>query len=242
MAATRTPGITIVAGGLRFIDKRRRGVRIAMRVGNIRQEQAEQRLQTEMSRVDCELFRKAHGRPHFIDCAVRYLVQCKVRRSVETTRFHVRLLVSRIGHFEACQVHDATLEPFILERLSAKASATTIDRSLEVVRTILDRAARSYADKDGRPWLDALPPLITMLPGSPREPYPMTWDEQDRLFPMFPAQLGRMVLFAVNTGLRDNDVCALEWSWEVAVSEIGRSVFVTPAEARSRASARRSSS
>jgi integrase len=159
------------------------------------------------------------------------LAQCKDKRSVETIRIHVRLLLSRIGHLEACQVHDATLEPFILERLAAKASATTINRSLEVVRTILNRAARSYRDSDGRPWLDAVPPLITMLPESPREPYPITWDEQNRLFPLLPPHLGRMVLFAVNTGLRDNNVCGLQWSWEVSVPEVRRSVFVIPAEA-----------
>src|SRR5437867_13006051 len=66
--------------------------------------------------------------------------------------------------------------------LAAGKSATTINRSLEVVRTILNRAARSYRDADGRPWLEALPPLITMLPESPRSPYPITWKEQDALF------------------------------------------------------------
>jgi integrase len=40
-----------------------------------------------------------------------------------------------------------------------------------------------------------------------------------------------MVLFAVNTGLRDSNVCKLEWTWEVPVPEIGRSVFVIPPEA-----------
>ena len=39
-----------------------------------------------------------------------------------------------------------------------------------------------------------------------------------------------MALFAVNTGLRNDNVCGLEWSWEVDVPEIGRSVFVVPAE------------
>jgi integrase len=106
-----------------------------------------------------------------------------------------------------------------------------INRSLEVVRTILNRAARSYRDADGRPWLEAMPPLLTMLPESPRSPYPITWKEQDTLFPRLPAHLGRMALFAVNTGLGDSNVCGLQWPWEVAVPELGRSVFVIPPEA-----------
>ena len=77
-------------------------------------------------------------------------------------------------------------------RLAGGASATTINRSLEVVRTILNRAARSYRDADGRPWLEAMTPLITMLPESPRSPYPITWKEQDTLFRKLPAHLGRM--------------------------------------------------
>ena len=52
-------------------------------------------------------------------------------------------------------------------RLAAGKSATTINR---VVRTFLNRAARSYRDPDGRPWLEAMPPLITMLPENPRSP------------------------------------------------------------------------
>src|SRR5207253_7752389 len=47
-----------------------------------------------------------------------------------------------------------------------------------------------------------------------RRPYPITWEEQDRLFPTLPAHLQRMVLFAVNTGLRDSNVCGLQWTWE----------------------------
>jgi hypothetical protein len=43
--------------------------------------------------------------------------------------------------------------------------------------------------------------------------------------------LGRMALFAVNTGLRDSNVCGLQWTWEVVVPEVRRSVFVIPAEA-----------
>lgn len=76
-----------------------------------------------------------------------------------------------------------------------------------------------------------MPPLISMLPENPRLPYPLTWKEQDELFRRLPTHLGRMALFAVNTGLRDSNVCGLQWTWEVAVPEVGRNVFVIPPEA-----------
>ena len=230
MAATRTPGITIGAEGRFFIDKRYRGVRIGMRVGPVTQEQAEQRLQTEMTQVDLDLARRAQRRPSFADCAQRYLAQSQDMRSLEAMRIHVQLLVEHIGHLEPHQVHDATLAPLISQRIADGVTATTINRTLEVARTILHRAARSYRDEHGRPWLEALPPLITMLPECRRPPYPITWAEQDRLFPKLPGHLARMALFAVNTGLRDANLCGLQWSWEVPVPEIGRSVFVVPAE------------
>jgi integrase len=112
--------------------------------------------------------------------------------------------------------------------LADGASATTINRSLEVVRTILNRAARSYRDGDGRPWLEGLPPMITMLPENPRSPYPITWQEQDALFRRLPPHLARMALFTINTGLRDSNVCGLQWEWEVQVPELATSVFIIP--------------
>jgi len=226
MAKTRTLGITVLADGRLFIDKRYLGVRIGVRVGAITQDQAEERLRVEMARIEYEQERKAHVRPTFADCAARYVAQSRNKRSIDVIKWHVQLLARDIGNLEPQQIHDATLEPFIKDRLAQDASATTINRTLEVVRTILNRAARSYRDADGRPWLDAMPPLISMLPENPRLPYPLTWKEQDELFRRLPTHLGRMALFAVNTGLRDSNVCGLQWTWEVVVPEIGRSVFV----------------
>ena len=231
MATTRTPGITVLADGRRFIDKRYLGVRIGLRIGAVTQDQAENRLQTELARVQYEFARKAHARPTFTDCAARYVAQSRGKRSSDVINWHVTLLQPYLGDLEPKQVHDQTLEPFVAARLADGASATTINRSLEVVRTILNRAARSYRDDDGRAYLEAMPPLITMLPENPRSPYPITWQEQEALFRRLPAHLARMALFAVNTGLRDSNVCGLQWQWEVAVSEVGRSVFVIPPEA-----------
>jgi integrase len=183
-----------------------------------------------MARIEYEQERKKHARPTFADCAARYVAQSHYKRSIDVMKWHVQLAARYIGNLEPRQVHDTTLEPFIKDRMSHGASATTINRTLEVVRTILNRAARSYRDADGHPWLDAMPPLISMLPEDPRLPYPLSWEEQDRLFRRLPTHLARMALFAINTGLRQSNLCGLQWMWEVAVPEIGRSVLVIPAE------------
>jgi len=230
MPRTRTPGITINAASERIIDKEHRSVRIYVRLGPVGEEEAEQRLAAEIGRVEQELQRKA-GRPRFADAATRDLEESHDLRSADVTAWHVRLLSRYIGTLELHRIHDRTLEGFIADRLAEGVTATTINRSLEVVRTTLNRAARAYRDDDGRPWLEGMPPLITMLKETRRLPYPITWEEQDRLFPKLPARLARMVLFAVNTGLRDSNVCGLQWTWEVPVPEIGRSVFVIPPEA-----------
>lgn len=230
MPSTHTPGITVDAAGRRTIDKEHRGVRIYVRLGSIHEEDARQRLAAEIRHLEAELQQRV-ARPRFVDAAARYLEESQHLRSADVTAWHIRLLTPYLGSLELNRIHDQTLERFIADRRSEGVTATTINRSLEVVRTILNRAARSYRDAHGRPWLEGMPPLISTLPESRRAPYPITWDEQDRLFPELPPRLARMALFAVNTGLRESNLCGLQWPWEVQVPEVGRSVFVIPPEA-----------
>ena len=69
-----------------------------------------------------------------------------------------------------------------------------------------------------------------MVPGTPKEPYPISWEEQARLFAELPDHLAKMALFAVNTGCRAGEVCRLRWDHEVEVPEIDDTVFVIPGE------------
>jgi integrase len=217
MPSTRTPGIRVDRTGCLIIDKEHRGIPIYVRLGATDQQRAEGRLAEEVRCVDDMLALRAGRRATFSDCAGRYLSAFKGKRSADVTAWHVRLLLPYIGRLDVHSIHDATLQSFISDRSASGVCATTINRSLEVVRTILVRAARSYRHQDGTPWLQTMPPLITMLEETPRLPCPITWDEQDRLFSQLPARLARMTLFAVNTGLRESNVCNLQWAWEVAV-------------------------
>ena len=105
MAATRTQGITIDTDGNFTINKEYRGIRLFFRLGKLGQDQAEQRLQTEIDRVDCELERKAHARPRFAHCAARYLDESRDERSFDVIALHVRLLISHLGGLEVKQIH-----------------------------------------------------------------------------------------------------------------------------------------
>jgi len=232
MSSTRTPGIRIDnRTNCLIIDKEHRGIPIYVRLGVTDQDSAERRLSEEVRCVNEMLALRSSRRATFADCAGRYLSAFKGKHAAEVTAWHIRLLLPYIGRLDVHSVHDATLQSFIADRVASGVCATTINRTLEVVRSILVRAARSYRHQDGTPWLRTMPPLITMLEETPRLPCPITWNEQDQLFSRLPARLARMVLFAVNTGLRESNVCKLQWEWEVAVPEVGRSVFVVPPEA-----------
>jgi hypothetical protein len=101
-----------------------------------------------------------HVLPLFSDCAKRFLRESKHKRSAVTLGWHVEMLLRFVGELEVRKVHDDTLRPFIDARLAEGARATTVNRSLEVVRAILTRAARAYRDQDGLPWLDIAPPVL----------------------------------------------------------------------------------
>jgi hypothetical protein len=154
MASTRTPGITVNPAGERTIDKEHRGVRIYARLGPVGEGEAKQRLAAEMERVEVDLLQKAVG-PRFADAAARYLEESRDLRSADVAAWHIRLLTSYVGTLALNRIHDRTLERFIADWLEDGVTATTINRSLEIVRTGLSRAARSYRDDERCPWLEA---------------------------------------------------------------------------------------
>jgi len=84
-------------------------------------------------------------------------------------------------------------------------------------------------------WL-ARTPLILLEKGHrARRPYPLDEREQQLLLSELPAHAAAMAAFAINTGVRDRELCQLKWSWEHRISTPDtpngwRSVFVLPGE------------
>jgi integrase len=230
---TRTPGILCDRAGERTVNKQHQGERIFARLGKVSQDQAEAWLRARQAEVDTRREHELREGPEqlFAAAAQKYLIECKQRgvRTLDLIAGHVNILLPYIGSLPLRDVCNDALEGFRDERTAGGVKPSTINRSLEVVRTVLNRAARVWRS-NGRPWL-SVPPLIEMLDERTqrRPPYPITWSEQAELIKHLPAHLQRMVLFALNSGARDDNVCKLQWAWERRVPELDRSVFVIPA-------------
>ncbi len=123
-----------------------------------------------------------------------------------------------------------TLRPYMEHARRQGLKNRTINMPLEVVRHILNLAASEWLGENGLTWLRSAPKIRLLPRSDAREPYPISWEEQDHLFQELPTHLRRMCLFAVSTGSRDSEVCSLKWEWEFPVPELGTSVFILPKE------------
>jgi integrase len=232
MGRTRTSGITTDKCGGRIIKKEVLGKTIYRRLGVVAQEVAEQILAREVERI--RLAREKGSRPRvaFREASVKYLKdEAPKLASCDDLAWHVELLDPFIGDLALEEVHDETLRPFKESRLKRDGvGMTTVNRSLEVVRRILNLCARKWRHPNGMSWLETVPLIEMERNTHARKPYPLSWEEQALLFGELRYDPnGQMALFKVNTGLREQEVCNLRWDWEAEIPELGTSVFIVPA-------------
>jgi integrase len=143
---------------------------------------------------------------------------------------NLKHLMPWIGHVTLDRIHFGTLQPWVQKRRKDGMSPGTINHGLKIVRRILNLAATEWFDEHGLTWLLTPPKIKLLADNDKRQPYPLNWAEQTRLFKELPDYLEQMALFAVNTGCRDGEICSLRWAWEVEVPQLGTSVFIIPSE------------
>jgi integrase len=60
-------------------------------------------------------------------------------------------------------------------------------------------------------WLERAPEILMETGQRARKPYPLDHAEQSLLFSELAPPLAEMASFAVNTGVRDQELCRLQW-------------------------------
>jgi len=227
MGRTRMPGL-INRGGIWHIDKRFRGRRLRESTGEGDLAKAQEYLTRRLEEArQASVFGVRPDRS-FRQAATKYLEENQHKRSIADDALHLRQLDPYIGTLPLSSIHMGTLRPFIDARRRQGRKSKTINLALGIVRHVLNLAASEWLDEHNLTWLASVPKIKLLKVDDAHEPYPLSWDEQARLFKELPAHLARMALFKVNTGCRDQEVCGLRWEWEVDVPELGTSVFIIP--------------
>ena len=167
----------------------------------------------------------------FKEAAVKHLAEERgVLKSIAMDEWAIAWALPKIGGLTLDKVHDGTLEPLKAAMGLKGLKTKSINLVLQVVRKILNKAARRWReDETGKTWLDTAPLIGLMQVKDARPPYPISWDEERKLLlPECPPHVEDQVLFYVNAGPRDQELCALRWAWERRVPELGCSVFMLP--------------
>ncbi|MGE5128120.1 MAG: tyrosine-type recombinase/integrase [Sphingomonadaceae bacterium] len=229
MGRKRTPGLYL-RNGAWHIDKLIRGRRVCESTGQRDLKKAEEHLIRRLEEARQASVFGVRPKRTFRAAATRYLRESQEKRSIADQALHLQHLDRFIGDLELGSVHMGTLQPFIEARRKDGVKAKSINLGLGVVRHILNLAASEWVDEHGLTWLSSPPKIKLLKTADSRKPYPLSLEEQERLFAELPDHLRNMALFKVNTGCRDAEVCGLRWEWEVEVPELDTSVFVIPGD------------
>ena len=229
MGRKRTPGL-VNRGGVWHVDKRIGRRRVCESTGSASLEEAERFLARRTEEIRNASIYGVRPARTFEQAAAKFVLENGHKRSLEDDISRLKTLMPSIGQIALDKVHSGTLQPWLIERQKAGVATGTINHGLKVVRRILNLAAQEWRDDNGLTWLVSAPKIRLLPDTEKRQPYPLSWEEQGRLFKSLPDHLATMALFAVNTGCRDGEVCALRWEWEVRVPELDTSVFIIPGE------------
>ncbi len=227
MGRKQVPGL-IMRAGIWHVDKRILGRRICRSTGTDQLEEAEQYLARVMEETRQAQVYGVRPARTFEQAAAKFVLENQHKRSIEDDIGRLKGLMPEIGHLTLDKVHMGTLQPWLGKRRRSGLAVGTINHGLQVVRRILNLASGEWMDEQGLTWLAAPPKIKLLADHDKRQPYPLNWDEQTRLFRELPAHVLDMAVFAVNSGCRDGEICKLQWDWEVDVPELGTSVFIIP--------------
>ncbi|NRP52387.1 MULTISPECIES: site-specific integrase [unclassified Marinobacterium] len=229
MGRKKIPGL-IKRAGVWHIDKQISGRRICRSTGTDQLVEAEKLLARVIEEARQAEIYGVRPERSFEQAAAKYVLENTHKRSLKNDISRLKQLMPWIGDTSISRLNLGSLQPWIDHRRAEGAAAGTINHGLKVVRRILNLAAHEWVDEYGLSWL-LTAPRIKLLPDvDKRQPYPLSWDEQEKLFEALPKHLKQMALFTVNTGCRDAEVCNLRWDWEVQVPQLKTSVFIIPSE------------
>ena len=157
-----------------------------------------------------------------------------MKKSIERDAGTLKDMEPFIGHLPLNRINSDTFAYYRSARRNL--SVRTRNQKIALAGRILRLAATVWCfPGTNLTWLARTPGILMERGHRARQQYPLDEREQQLLLSELPAHAAEMAAFAVNTGVRDRELCQLKWSWERRISTPDiptgwRSVFVLPGE------------
>ncbi len=156
-----------------------------------------------------DLWNKKHTKPAepqktWIDAVVRWLDESAHKRSLITDKFHLAWLDAYLGQTTLNEINADLIESIAQAKEETGVSLTTVNRVLELIRAILNKAQKEWL------WL-ATVPLIRMRKIENKRIRWLTRPQAKKLLQELPEHLKDMAAFTLATGLRQSNVTGLKW-------------------------------
>lgn len=236
MGRKKSPGL-VNRNGWIYIDKRINGRRICRPTGEKVGKEGWQKAEMLLARISADIRNKDFFgvRPDrtFKEAVAKYMDEVQVERPGHDLQY-LKILMPYIGHLSLSLVNNQTIKPFIIDRQKGvlnnrKVKNRSINESLRLINRILKLAATEWFDGE-LTWLASPSHVKKLHQRDSRKPRAVTLQEFERLVAQQPDHLKDPIIFKANTGCREQEVCGLEWAWEIWSEELGETVFVIPGE------------
>ena len=137
------------------------------------------------------------------EAVVRYMRETNNKdRQNEINLF--RYLDPFLGHMMVDEIRRMHIDAIIHKRLSEGVTNATVNRLLQKLRAVLNKAKKEWEVKCD-------PPFIKLLKEPKKRVRWLTQAEANRLMLALPPHLADMMAFSLETGLRESNVTLLRW-------------------------------
>ena len=115
-------------------------------------------------------------------------------------------VIPYIADLKLIDVDDGALAAYKAER-GEVAMVGTINKEIATVTAVMNKAAKVWR------WIPSAP-LLQRVKGKSKQPHPFSWADQIAVFSRLRGDLQKICLFAVNTGVRREEIFKLRWDDE----------------------------
>jgi integrase len=139
------------------------------------------------------------------EAVIRWLSESSHKKSIETDKIRLRWLHTHLHNSKLEEITKTKIDAIKSAKQNEGVSNATVNRTLALLRSILNRAKQDWE------WLDSTP-SVRLFPEKAARVRWLSHEESDRVIHELPEHLKAMVRFTLSTGLRESNVTGLQWS------------------------------